>query len=144
MAAEGCSFLLFRHLFVIFFKRRKRRKRKPKGSAPLFLRFSFFLFIFLKSKRKSKEQRKSSLLFPILFSFSFRAPGVFVCVSGDFVPSSARKGARGLFSEGRGEPKEGIDGGIRLSAFSPLFHLLFQGERKGKKRVASRGVFDSN
>ena len=110
----------FRQLFQEKKKKRKAKRQMTSGAQttafpPLFP----LLFIFLKSKRKSKEQRKSPPLFLRLFSFSFRVPGLFVYLSlpgwclnqlrGGGLRSLlvCGKGARGLFSEGRGEQKEG-------------------------------------
>ena len=90
-------------IYAFFFQRKRKTKRQMTSGAQTSafpLLFPLF-FIFLKSKKKSKKQCKSSLLFPRLFSFSFRVPGLFVC--GDFVPSSVRENVRGLFSEGRGD-----------------------------------------
>ena len=112
-------------IYAFFFQRKRKTKRQMTSGAQTSafpLLFPLF-FIFLKSKKKSKKQCKSSLLFPRLFSFSFRVPGLFVC--GDFVPSSVRENVRGLFSEGRGEQKEGGNKGIQFPSFSPPLFLLF-------------------
>ena len=126
---------LFSPFFRQLFQKKKKRKRKAKrqitsgAQTSVFPLFFPLFFIFLKSKRKSKEQCKSPFLFLHLFSFSFRVPGLFVCVSGDFVPSSARKGARGLSSKKKGKQKadNDIQGHRHLlfAVFSSSFSFSF-------------------
>lgn len=88
-----------------------------------FLRFSFFLFIFLKTKKKSKEQVKSSPLFPLLFSFSFRVPGVF----GVFDPSCLREKYTYSFFRGKWNQKTNGVRDTDICLFAAFPSLFFSG-----------------
>lgn len=132
---------LFSPFFRQLFQKKKKRKRKAKrqitsgAQTSVFPLFFPLFFIFLKSKRKSKEQCKSPFLFLHLFSFSFRVPGLFVCVSGDFVPSSARKGARGLSSKKKGKQKaDNVRGSLRLQLVcGKNIHVLSSEKKEDQK-----------